>query len=69
MIMVRCQIQCISQWAVTGSADYKMDRKKCWLKKAFRKKIIVIFSDGSKHECNYGALNIDKVVQAIRQNG
>ncbi len=30
------------------------------------KKVIVTLSDGSKHTFNYGALNVDKVAEAIR---
>jgi hypothetical protein len=31
------------------------------------KKVIVTLQDGSKHTFNYGALNVDKVADAIRQ--
>ena len=30
------------------------------------KKVIITLSDGSKHTFNYGALNIDKVAEAVR---
>lgn len=30
------------------------------------KKVILTLSDGSKHTFNYGALNVDKVAEAIR---
>jgi hypothetical protein len=32
------------------------------------KKAIVTLSDGSKHVFNYGALNVDKVAEAIKAN-
>lgn len=35
-------------------------------KTASSKNAILVLSDGSRHTFNYGALNIDKVVEAIR---
>ncbi len=37
-------------------------------KNLLAKKVIVVISDGSRHTFNYGALNIDKVVEAIRSS-
>ena len=37
-------------------------------KTASAKNAIVVLSDGSRHTFNYGALNIDKVVEAIRSS-
>lgn len=37
-------------------------------KSFFAKKAIVMLSDGTKHEFNYGLLNIDKLVSAINAN-
>ena len=36
-------------------------------KKLFSKKAILTLSDGSKHCFDYGAMNIDKCVEAIRE--
>lgn len=37
------------------------------MKKFFSKKVMLTLSDGSKHSFNYGAMNIDKVVDAIKE--
>ena len=37
-------------------------------KNLLSKKVIVVLSDGSCHTFSYGALNIDKVVDAIRSS-
>lgn len=36
------------------------------VKSFLSKKVIITLSDGSEHTFNYGALNIDKVAEAIR---
>jgi hypothetical protein len=37
-------------------------------KNILAKKVILVLSDGSRHTFSYGALNIDKVVEAIRSS-
>lgn len=54
-----------------GSEGYltinKSDIADVQVEKSFlAKKAIVTLSDGSKHTFNYGALNVDKVVEAIK---
>jgi hypothetical protein len=55
-----------------GSEGYltidKADIKDVQLEKSFlAKKVVVTLSDGSKHTFNYGALNVDKVAEAIKR--
>jgi hypothetical protein len=56
-----------------GSEGYleinKADIKDVQVEKfLFAKKAIVTLADGSKHTFNYGALNVDRVAEAIRAN-
>jgi hypothetical protein len=55
-----------------GSEGYltidKADIKDVQLEKSFlAKKVVITLSDGSKHIFNYGALNVDKVAEAIKR--
>jgi hypothetical protein len=58
------------KWGSEGFLEInKSDIKDVAVEKSFlSKKVILTLSDGSKHTFNYGALNIDKVVEAIKTN-
>jgi hypothetical protein len=59
-----------AKWGSEGYLEIpKEDIKDVQVEKSFlAKKAIVTLSDGSKHTFNYGALNVDKVADAIRSN-
>ena len=59
-----------AKWGSEGYLEInKADIKDVQVEKSFlAKKAIVTLSDGSKHTFNYGALNVDKVADAIRAN-
>jgi hypothetical protein len=56
------------KWGSEGYLEIsKSDIKDVAVEKSFlSKKTIVTLSDGSKHTFNYGALNVDKVADAIK---
>ncbi len=56
------------KWGSEGYLEInKMDITDVQVEKSFlAKKAIVTLNDGSKHIFNYGVLNIDKVVEAIK---
>ena len=56
------------KWGSEGYLEInKADIKDVQVEKSFlAKKAIVTLSDGSKHIFNYGALNVDKVAEAIK---
>jgi hypothetical protein len=58
------------KWGSEGYLEInKSDITDVSVEKSFlSKKTILTLSDGSKHTFNYGALNIDKVVEAINAN-
>ena len=58
------------KWGSEGYLEInKADIKDVQVEKSFlAKKAIVTLSDGSKHTFNYGALNVDKVAEAIKSN-
>ncbi|HEX2683642.1 MAG TPA: hypothetical protein VHL77_06905 [Ferruginibacter sp.] len=58
------------KWGSEGFLEInKSDIKDVQVEKNFlAKKAIITLSDGSKHVFNYGALNVDKVAEAIRTN-
>ena len=58
------------KWGSEGYLEInKADIKDVQVEKSFlAKKAIVILSDGSKHTFNYGALNVDKVAEAIKSS-
>ena len=58
------------KWGSEGYLEInKTDIKDVQVEKSFlAKKAILTLSDGSKHTFNYGALNIDKVAEAIKSN-
>ncbi len=58
------------KWGSEGYLEiHKADVKDVRVEKAFlSKKAIVTLTDGSEHIFNYGALNVDKVADAIRSN-
>jgi hypothetical protein len=57
-----------AKWGSEGYLEIdKADIKDVQVEKNFlAKKAIVVFRDDSKHIFNYGALNVDKVVEAIK---
>jgi hypothetical protein len=57
------------KWGSEGYLEInKADIKEVQVEKNFlAKKAIVTLTDGSKHTFNYGALNVDKVVEAIKE--
>jgi hypothetical protein len=57
------------KWGSEGYLEInKSDIKDVQVEKSFlAKKAILTLSDGSKHTFNYGALNIDKVADAIKE--
>ncbi len=58
------------KWGSEGYLEInKADIKEVQAEKSFlAKKAIITMADGSRHTFNYGALNIDKVVEAIKKN-
>ena len=58
------------KWGSEGFLEInKTDIKNVEVEKSFlAKKAIVTLSDDSKHVFNYGALNVDKVAEAIKSN-
>lgn len=58
------------KWGSEGYLEInKTDIKEVQVEKSFlAKKAVVTLSDGSKHTFNYGALNVDKVADAIKAN-
>jgi hypothetical protein len=56
------------KWGSEGYLEIsKADIKDVQVEKSFlAKKVILTLSDGSKHIFNYGALNVDKVAEAIK---
>lgn len=58
------------KWGSEGYLEInKEDIKDVTVEKNFlAKKAIVTLSDNSKHVFNYGALNVDKVAEAIKSN-
>jgi hypothetical protein len=58
------------KWGSEGFLEInKADIKEVQVEKSFlAKKAVITLSDGSKHTFNYGALNVDKVADAIRVN-
>ena len=63
----------IDTWTILYAPGYleinKADITDVQAEKSFlAKKAIVTLNDGSKHVFNYGMLNIDKVVEAIKAN-
>ncbi len=58
------------KWGSEGYLEIdKADIKEVQVEKSFLvKKAIITLIDGSKHTFNYGALNVDKVAEAIRSN-
>lgn len=56
------------KWGSEGYLELnKSDIKDVATEKSFlAKKVILTLSDGTKHTFNYGALNIDKLVDAIK---
>ena len=57
------------KWGSEGYLEInKSDITDVSVEKSFlSKKAIVTLSDGSKHTFNYGALNVDKVAEAIKE--
>lgn len=57
------------KWGSEGYLEIsKNDIKEVQVEKSFlSKKAILTLTDGSKHTFNYGAMNIDKVVEAIKK--
>lgn len=58
------------KWGSEGFLEInKADIKDVQVEKSFlAKKAIVTLQDDSKHTFNYGALNVDKVAEAIKSN-
>ena len=58
------------KWGSEGFLEIsKADIKDVQVEKSFlAKKAILTLTDGSKHTFNYGALNVDKVAEAIKSN-
>lgn len=58
------------KWGSEGYLEIdKADIKDVQVEKSFlAKKAIITLTDDSKHTFNYGALNVDKVAEAIRSN-
>jgi hypothetical protein len=58
-----------AKWGSEGYLEInKKDISDVKVEKSFlSKKAILTLSDGSQHTFNYGALNIDKLVDAVRQ--
>ena len=58
------------KWGSEGYLEIdKSEIKDVQVEKSFlAKKAIVTLTDGSKHTFNYGALNVDKVAEAIKSN-
>lgn len=58
------------KWGSEGYLEIsKVDVKDVIVEKSFlAKKAVVILNDGSKHIFNYGALNVDKLAEAIKSN-
>ena len=58
------------KWGSEGFLEInKADIKEVEVEKSFlAKKAIVTLNDNSKHIFNYGALNVDKVAEAIKSN-
>ena len=58
------------KWGSEGYLEInKADIKDVQVEKSFlSKKAIVTLTDNSKHIFNYGALNVDKVAEAIKMN-
>lgn len=59
-----------TKWGSEGFLEIsKADIKDVQVEKSFlAKKAIVTLTDDSKHTFNYGALNVDKVAEAIKSN-
>lgn len=59
-----------AKWGSEGFLEInKADIKDVAVEKSFlAKKVIVTLTDDSKHVFNYGALNVDKVAEAIKAN-
>jgi hypothetical protein len=59
-----------TKWGKEGYVEiFKSDIREVNVEKSVLvKKAIITLSDGTKHTFNYGVLNIDKVVAAIRNN-
>jgi hypothetical protein len=59
-----------TKWGSEGYLEInKADIKDVQVEKSFlAKKAIVTLTDNSKHTFNYGALNVDKVAEAIMSN-
>jgi hypothetical protein len=57
------------KWGSEGYLEIdKTDIKAVQVEKSFlSKKVIVTLTDDSKHTFNYGALNVDKVAEAIKK--
>jgi len=60
----------LAKWKRDGYLEIKKSDIKDMLveKTLLAKKATLTLADGSKHTFNYGVLNIDKVVEAIRSN-
>jgi len=60
----------LAKWKRDGYLEInKADLKYILVEKTLlSKKVTLTLADGSKHTFNYGVLNIDKVVEAIRSN-
>ena len=58
------------KWGSEGFLEInKADIKEVQVEKSFlAKKAVITLSDGSKHTFNYGALNVNKIADAIRVN-
>ncbi len=58
------------KWGSEGYLEInKADIKDVLVEKSFlAKKVVVTLTDGSKHTFNYGALDVDKVAEAIKSN-
>ena len=58
------------KWGSEGYLEIdKADIKDVQVEKSFlAKKVILTLADGSMHTFNYGALNVDKVAEAIKSN-
>ena len=58
------------KWGSEGYLEIdKADIKDVQVEKSFlAKKVILTLADGSRHTFNYGALNVDKVAEAIKSN-
>lgn len=58
------------KWGSEGYLEInKEDITDVQVEKSFlSKKVICTLKDGSKHTFNYGALNVDKVAEAIKAN-